>query len=77
MFIFSFNKIGHLEIVKILIQNGANIHESNNSGNAPIHWAASNGHLEMVKFLMRNGVDFRIGDNAIRTPLHWSSKKGK
>jgi ankyrin repeat protein len=42
---------GYLEIVKFLVDNGANI---NTSDNLPLVAAAQFGHLEVVKFLIAN-----------------------
>jgi len=39
---------GHLEVVKYLIENGANIHAADDYA---LRWAAYNGHLEIVKYL--------------------------
>jgi len=45
---------GHLEIVKFLVENGADICARNND---PVCWAATNSHFEIVKFLFENGVN--------------------
>ena len=39
---------GHLEVVKYLVENGANIHGRDDLA---IRWASENGHLEVVKYL--------------------------
>ena len=46
---------GHLEIVKILAENGANIDAENKYDNTPLIWAALNGHFEVVRFLQDKG----------------------
>lgn len=43
---------GHLEIVKRLLQNGANITEKNAHGATILHCAAVNGHLEILQWLL-------------------------
>lgn len=42
---------GHLEVVKYLHQNGADITADNNYA---VRKAAANGHLEVVKYLQAN-----------------------
>ncbi len=39
---------GHFDIVKLLVENGANIHVNNNEA---LHLAVKNGHFEIVNFL--------------------------
>lgn len=43
-------------VVKWLVENGANPNEVNKFGFTPLHWAAMHGHLESVKFLMSQSV---------------------
>ena len=42
---------GHLEIVKYLIEKGADINAKNRNGNTALVEATSKGHLEIVKLL--------------------------
>jgi ankyrin repeat protein len=54
---------GHLEVVKYLVQNGANV-----NNNSALRWAAYNGHLEIVKFLLENGANVHAwNDSALRS----------
>jgi uncharacterized protein YnzC (UPF0291/DUF896 family) len=56
---------GDLEIVKLLIENGADVTAEDNYA---IRRASQNGHLEVVKYLIDNGADVTAEDNyAIRT----------
>jgi ankyrin repeat protein len=48
---------GYLELVKLLIHQGADLHARDNSGYYPIDLAAEYGHLEIVKYLIENGGD--------------------
>ena len=48
---------GHLEIAKLLLENGANVHAKDNRGWTPIHKAGENGHMEVAKWLIENGVN--------------------
>ena len=55
-------KEGKLEIVKFLVENGANI----NSQISPLITASKHGHLEIVKYLLDQGINinYNIGSNA-------------
>ena len=55
--------IGQLEIVKILIRNGANINSVSNSGSTPVRAACFMSHLEIVKFLVENNADIQMTNN--------------
>lgn len=44
---------GNLDIVKILIKNGANPNVYDHKSSYPIHWAAEKGHAEIVEFLIK------------------------
>ena len=39
--------LGHLSIVQYLLQRGAEIHNTDNDGNAALYYAAQNGHLSV------------------------------
>ncbi len=52
----SFN--GHLDIVKLLLQNGAIIDVSSSEKN-PLFSAIYNGHFEVVKCLVESGIDLK------------------
>jgi len=47
----------HFEIVKYLIQNGANINVSNGAGNTPLIYASTHGYYDIAKLLLENGAD--------------------
>ena len=48
---------GHLEIVKLLADNGADINAKNNNGGTALMFASHAGKLEVVKFLLGNDAD--------------------
>ncbi|MBQ8488246.1 MAG: ankyrin repeat domain-containing protein [Pseudobutyrivibrio sp.] len=49
---------GHLEVVKLLVQNGAILDVSTAAKN-PLFAAIYNGHFDIVKFLVENGIDYK------------------
>ena len=55
---------GHLDMVKFLVQNGADIHMLDDYA---LLFAAENGHLDVVKFLVQNGANIQSrSDRALR-----------
>jgi ankyrin repeat protein len=67
---------GHLEIVKVLIENGTDVNCKNNNGWTPLIWLSNYGNLEIVKVLIENGADVNCEDNDNWTPLIESSYQG-
>ncbi len=64
---------GHLEIVKALIANGANVNHQNNYGNTALIEASSKNHLEIVKALIANGANVNLQNNNGQTALNLAS----
>ena len=60
----------YLEIIKVLLDNGADINVKNNEGKTVLHLASSSGRHEVVKVLLDNkGADIDAKDNQGRTAL--------
>lgn len=60
----------HLEMVKRLIQNGADVNAANSGGMTALHLAVRDGHAETAFFLMDKGADIHAVSNAGYTPLY-------
>lgn len=67
-------------IIRILLEEGANIAMKNVRGRTPLHLAAEKGHEEAVRLLMEHGAtaDEAAGflDRAGNSPLHSAAKNG-
>ncbi len=48
---------GYLNIVKLLLDNGANIDQVDSDGTTALFMAAQSGHLDMVKYLLEHDAD--------------------
>ena len=49
-----------LDVIKELIDEGANIHSKNNYA---LQWASERGHLDVVKFLIEKGANIHVDNN--------------
>lgn len=65
----------HVEIVQILLQNGADPNiESHGDYLRPLHYAAEADHLEILNLLLENGADPNLKDSRGLTPLDIAKK---
>jgi ankyrin repeat protein len=58
------------EIVKMLIDHGADINHQTNNGLPPMFWTIYNENIEMMKYLLEHGADANIASNEGVTALH-------
>jgi ankyrin repeat protein len=61
---------GHIEIARLLLQNGAEVNAKSNDGSAPLHWAAIHGHVNILHLLVENGADLEAQSNNGWRALH-------
>jgi ankyrin repeat protein len=55
---------GHLDVVRHLLDVGADKDQANNSGATPLFIAAENGHLDVVRHLVEVGADKDEANNS-------------
>ncbi|KAL1537334.1 ankyrin-1-like isoform X1 [Salvia divinorum] len=68
-------KRGHVEIVKFLIEHGANVGLANIEGFTPLHYALLIGNMELMELLLRNRV-FVDAQSVVGTPLQIALSRG-
>ena len=66
---------GDLDIVKVLLQNGAKINKVDASGYTALMWAANLGHIDIAKLLLDNGADVNAEDFTTRTTAFEQAKE--
>ena len=70
---------GHLNVVKWLIQYGADVNARDNLRETPLHYAAALGHAEVAEYLLQHGalVDANCKNASychFETPLHLAAE---
>ena len=53
---------GHFEVVRYLLEQGADRDKAVRDGATPLHYAAEYGRLKIAKLLMVYGADFNVRD---------------
>lgn len=66
------------EIIKLLIEEGADVNAANEEGEAPLWTASLHGDMEIIELLIKKGADVNTCDNKFRiTPLHMVAELGQ
>jgi ankyrin repeat protein len=67
---------GHVEVVRVLLEGGANVESANAYQSTALHQAAWNGHLDVCRLLLDRGAKLDPLDEWKDTPLHVSAWAG-
>ena len=67
---------GHLEVMKLLLQSGAESNCQDSNKLTPLLEASVSGNWEISNLLLQNGADIYFPDKGENTPLHIVSQKG-
>lgn len=61
-------------MVKLLLENGADVNQQDKYGNCPLHRAASKGHLGVMRLLLsQKAIRVDLADREGNTALHVGS----
>jgi ankyrin repeat protein len=66
----------HLDIAKLLIENGANVNVKQQAGVTPLHSAAQNGNIEMLILLLENSANLNARMEGGKLPADLAREKG-
>ena len=67
---------GRVDVVKVLLQNGADVNDVDVLEWTALHCAAKKGHVGVVKVLIQNGADVNAVDEEKSTALHYAARYG-
>jgi ankyrin repeat protein len=67
---------GHVEVVRYLLEHGANVTAQSQDGSMPLHWASQKGHIQVIRTLLQHKADAKARDKNKSTPLHRASSRG-
>ncbi|KAI9774707.1 MAG: hypothetical protein M1839_001668 [Geoglossum umbratile] len=67
---------GHIEVVRLLVENGAEVNAGDEGGRTALHWAVRNGREAVVKLLVEKGAEVNAKDRDGRAALHWAVWNG-
>ena len=62
-------RLGHAEILELLLAHGADLETEDSNGQTALHYAAEKGLDTVVDVLLSAGVNLEVNDQAGRTPL--------
>jgi hypothetical protein len=68
---------GNEAVIRLLLENGANLESRDDGGRTPLSWAAQNGHEAVTKLLLKKGANPESKDDGGRTPLSWAADRGR
>jgi ankyrin repeat protein len=63
---------GHVQVVKALLEHGAEIEAKDNDGWTPLHWACLKDHLPVVKSLLSDGANILTANNYGHLPIYYA-----
>jgi hypothetical protein len=74
--IFQASAYGHIEAVRLLIENGANLNEKDSYGDTPLHCATCKGQIDIVRLLIERGACVNAKNLHGIRPLHYATAEG-
>lgn len=57
---------GHEEVVRVLLEAGANVEDHNENGHTPLMETASAGHVQVAKILLEHGAGINTHSNEFK-----------
>ena len=70
-------QVGHLEVVRLFLEAGADKDAADTFGWTALDYAARHGHLEVVRLLLESGADKDTADEVGSTALRFAAQCGR
>lgn len=67
---------GHIELVRFLLENRANVHAQTQTGDTALTYACENGHTDVAEVLLQYGAELEHESEGGRTPLMKACRAG-
>lgn len=67
---------GHAEIVKMLVESGADINAGGTNEKPALTWAVEQGKPEVVEYLLKKGASLDVKDSNGSTPVDYAKRSG-
>ncbi|HEX5472427.1 MAG TPA: ankyrin repeat domain-containing protein, partial [Lacipirellulaceae bacterium] len=68
--------VGHMDMIKALVEAGANINERSRLGRTPLMWAANDGHIDVIRYLLKKGANPALLDDNGESAAGLAEKNG-
>lgn len=68
---------GRTEVVRLLLDKGADVNMGNEGSETPLHYAARHGHTTVMNILLEHGADVSQAGTGCGTPLQWAARNGQ
>lgn len=68
---------GHVKIVKLLLEKGADVNKHNEGGVTPLHYASRHGHVKVMAILLDHGADPTKKGTGCGTAMQWAGRGGQ
>ncbi|XP_039954038.1 protein fem-1 homolog B isoform X1 [Bactrocera tryoni] len=68
--------MGHMQVVKMLVQRGADVNHNTKAQSSPLRAACYEGRLDIVKYLIEHGADVNLANTYNNTSIMIAAYKG-
>ena len=67
--LFRAAQFNRTDVIRLLLQKGADVNKRDNIGNTPVHWAAWNNSTEAIAVLIEHGASINITNDEGNKPI--------
>ena len=66
---------GNIKMLKLMLENGADVNFEDHMGSKPLHDAAYEGNIEIVRTLLKNGAIPNVLNNSCTSISRWKKQR--